>query len=135
MTILPVDNNAPVVTTGNDFYVTEGGVSVISPSYLSIVDVDSLPDSVLCTVQSQPEYGFLELSSPIYGSEFSRSGQPISAFSLLDLNQGHLSYRQSIHEGSAFSFYFILYGRSAVFVLNSCRICNIAVLQYVEYAI
>lgn len=99
MTILPVDNNAPVVTAGSEFYVAEGGVSVISPSHLSIVDVDSLPDNVLCTIRSQPEYGFLELSSPIYGSEFSRSGQPISAFSLLDLNQGHLSYRQSIHEG------------------------------------
>lgn len=99
MTILPVDNNSPVLSAGTTFYVPEAGMSVLTPSHLSIVDIDSNSEDVLCTLSRQPEYGYLELSSPAYGSEYPRTGQPISAFTLKDLNQGHLNYRQSIHEG------------------------------------
>ena len=96
---MPIDNNPPVVSLGSSFYVVEGGVETIMPTHLSIIDVDSSSDDVLCTITIQPQYGYLELSSPAPGSEHPRSGQPISAFSLLDINKGHLNYKQSIHEG------------------------------------
>ena len=122
MTILPVDNNPPVLSLGSTFYIQEGGVSTIHPSHLSIVDVDSKPDDIVCSITVQPLYGFLELSSPAPGSEYPRLGQPISAFSLHDLNKGHVNYKQSIHEGMTMGLMEKFYIHIFFFILNTLLI-------------
>jgi len=99
VSILPVDNTPPVLSLGSSFEVVEGGSAAILPSNLQIIDVDSASEDVVCSITIQPQYGYLELSSPAPGSEYPRTGQPITAFKLLDINKGNVNYKQSIYEG------------------------------------
>uniref|UniRef100_A0A8C5P024 Fras1 related extracellular matrix protein 2 n=1 Tax=Jaculus jaculus TaxID=51337 RepID=A0A8C5P024_JACJA len=99
VTILPVDSQAPEISVGEQFVVLEGDKSVITSTHISAEDIDSLNDDLLCTIVIQPTSGYVENISPAPGSEKSRAGIAISAFSLKDLRQGHINYIQSVHRG------------------------------------
>uniref|UniRef100_A0A8B9H3L6 FRAS1 related extracellular matrix 2a n=1 Tax=Astyanax mexicanus TaxID=7994 RepID=A0A8B9H3L6_ASTMX len=99
VTILPVDSQAPVVTVGPVFSVLEGDKNTIRGHQITVEDKDTLTDDILCTIIVQPTSGYVENISPAPGSEKSRSGTAVSAFTVADVNDGHIHYVQSIHKG------------------------------------
>uniref|UniRef100_A0A8D0GCH3 FRAS1 related extracellular matrix 2 n=1 Tax=Sphenodon punctatus TaxID=8508 RepID=A0A8D0GCH3_SPHPU len=99
VTILPVDSQAPEIFVGGHFMVVEGDKRVITHEHLRAEDVDTPNDDLLCTIVAQPMSGYVDNISPAPGSEKSRAGMAISAFTLKDLGQGHIYYVQSIHKG------------------------------------
>ncbi|XP_035288338.1 FRAS1-related extracellular matrix protein 2-like isoform X1 [Anguilla anguilla] len=99
VTVLPVDSQAPVVTVGPQFVVVEGEKNVIDIGQISAEDADTPNDDVLCTIIVQPSSGYVENSSPAPGSEKSRSGTAVSAFTIKDIRDSHVNYVQSIHKG------------------------------------
>ncbi|KAM7412782.1 hypothetical protein PAMA_020251 [Pampus argenteus] len=99
VTILPLDSQAPEVFVGPQFTVVEGEKNVIQILYISADDVDTPKDDLLCTIIVQPTSGYVENISPAPGSEKSRSGTAISAFTIKDIRQNHIYYVQSIHKG------------------------------------
>ncbi|XP_060744060.1 FRAS1-related extracellular matrix protein 2b [Tachysurus vachellii] len=99
VTILPIDSQAPQVFVGHQFSVVEGEKNVIQIAHISASDIDTPNDDLLCTIIVQPTSGYLENISPAPGSEKSRSGMAISAFTIKDIKQNHIHYVQSIHKG------------------------------------
>lgn len=99
VTILPLDSQAPEVFVGPQFTVVEGEKNVIEILHISADDVDTPNDDLLCTIIVQPTSGYVENISPAPGSEKSRSGTAISAFTIKDIRQNHIYYVQSIHKG------------------------------------
>lgn len=99
VTILPLDSQAPEVFVGPQFTVVEGEKNVIQILHISADDVDTPSNDLLCTIIVQPTSGYVENISPAPGSEKSRSGTAISAFTIKDIKQNHIYYVQSIHKG------------------------------------
>ncbi|KAL7832119.1 hypothetical protein AOLI_G00296670 [Acnodon oligacanthus] len=99
VTILPIDSQAPEVFVGPQFSVVEGEKNAIQILHISADDIDTPNDDILCTIIVQPTSGYLENISPAPGSEKSRSGIAISAFTIKDIKQNHIYYVQSIHKG------------------------------------
>ncbi|XP_023190178.1 FRAS1-related extracellular matrix protein 3 [Xiphophorus maculatus] len=99
VTILPVDSIPPVVSVGGQFVVMEGEKNVITISHIQAEDVDTNNDDILCTIIVQPTSGYVENISPATGSEKSRAGTAITAFTIKDISLGHIYYVQSIHKG------------------------------------
>lgn len=99
VTILPVDSQAPEVRVGIQFSVIEGEKYAIGPQHLNADDNDTPTDDILCTIIVQPTAGYVENISPAPGSEKSRSGTAISAFTIRDIREGNIYYVQSIHKG------------------------------------
>lgn len=99
VTILPLDSQAPEVFVGPQFTVTEGGKNVIQNLHISANDADTPLDDLHCTIIVQPSSGYVENISPAPGSEKSRSGTAISAFTIKDIRHRHIYYVQSIHKG------------------------------------
>ncbi|XP_056140915.1 FRAS1-related extracellular matrix protein 2a isoform X3 [Lampris incognitus] len=97
--ILPVDSQAPEVGVGIQFSVTEGEKNAIGSQHLDADDNDTPTDDILCTIIVQPTAGYVENISPAPGSEKSRSGTAISAFTIGDIREGNIYYVQSIHKG------------------------------------
>uniref|UniRef100_A0AAQ6ISN3 Calx-beta domain-containing protein n=1 Tax=Anabas testudineus TaxID=64144 RepID=A0AAQ6ISN3_ANATE len=98
VTILPLDSQAPEVFVGPQFTVVEGEKNVIQILHISADDIDTPNDDLLCTIIVQPTSGYVENISPAPGSEKSRSGTAISAFTIKDIRQNHIYYVQSIHK-------------------------------------
>ncbi|XP_072320110.1 FRAS1-related extracellular matrix protein 3 [Eucyclogobius newberryi] len=99
VTILPVDSNSPVVSVGEQFVVVEGEKNVITLNHIQAEDIDTDNDDILCTIIVQPSSGYVENISPASGSEKSRVGTAITAFSIKDIAHSHIYYVQSIHKG------------------------------------
>ncbi|KAM9456047.1 FRAS1-related extracellular matrix protein 2a [Clarias gariepinus] len=99
VSILPVDNQAPIVKVVPTFSVTEGDKNTIGDHQIIVDDADTPTEDILCTIVVQPNSGYMENVSPAPGSEKSRSGTAISAFSIRDIKAGHIHYVQSIHKG------------------------------------
>ncbi|XP_056612259.1 FRAS1-related extracellular matrix protein 2b [Triplophysa dalaica] len=99
VTILPLDSQAPEVFIGPPFRVVEGEKNVIEILHISANDIDTPNDDLLCTIIVQPTSGYVENISPAPGSEKSRSGIAISAFTIKDIKENHIYYVQSIHKG------------------------------------
>uniref|UniRef100_A0A674MYU8 FRAS1 related extracellular matrix 2b n=1 Tax=Takifugu rubripes TaxID=31033 RepID=A0A674MYU8_TAKRU len=99
VTILPMDNQAPEVFVGPQFTVKEGEKNVIQNLHIFAHDADTPLDDLHCTIIVQPTSGYVENISPAPGSEKSRSGTAISAFTIKDIRHNHIYYVQSIHKG------------------------------------
>ncbi|XP_053728252.1 FRAS1-related extracellular matrix protein 2b isoform X1 [Synchiropus splendidus] len=99
VTILPLDSQAPEVFVGPQFTVAEGEKNAIQIGHISANDVDTPYEDLLCTIIVQPTSGYVENISPAPGSEKSRSGTAISAFTIKDIRLNHIYYVQSIHKG------------------------------------
>ncbi|XP_062308992.1 FRAS1-related extracellular matrix protein 2-like [Osmerus eperlanus] len=99
VTILPVDSQAPEVILGNQFSVLEGDKYPVGLHHLDAEDKDTPSEDILCTIIVQPTSGYLENISPAPGSEKSRSGTAISAFTIRDVGESNIYYVQSIHKG------------------------------------
>lgn len=97
--IIPVDNQYPVVTVLQNIAVDEGGKASMNPSHVEITDEDTNPDDIICRIDPQPLWGFLENISPLPGSERSRAGIAITDFRASDLPDEFINYVQSIHLG------------------------------------
>ncbi|CBY08706.1 unnamed protein product [Oikopleura dioica] len=97
--IIPVDNQFPLVTVLQSITVDEGSKTSFNPSHLEINDADTSPDDIICRIDPQPEFGFLENVSPLPGSEKSRAGEAITDFRAADLPNEFINYVQSIHKG------------------------------------
>ncbi|XP_051934281.1 FRAS1-related extracellular matrix protein 2b [Hippocampus zosterae] len=100
VTILPLDSQAPEVFVGKLFSVLEGEKNAIQTHHISADDVDTLVEDLLCTIIVQPTSGYVENISPAPGSEKSRSGVAVSAFTIKDIQRHHIYYVQSIHRGA-----------------------------------
>lgn len=99
VTILPVDSIPPIVTVGEQFVVVEGEKNVITLDHIQAEDIDTYNEDILCTIVFQPTHGYVENISPAAGSEKSRAGTAITAFSIKDVALQHIYYVQSIHKG------------------------------------
>uniref|UniRef100_A0A4W5NWD3 Fras1 related extracellular matrix 3 n=1 Tax=Hucho hucho TaxID=62062 RepID=A0A4W5NWD3_9TELE len=99
VTILPVDSIPPIVSVGEQFVVIEGEKNVITMDHVMTEDMDTDNNDILCTVIVQSTSGYVENISPAPGSEKSRAGTAITAFSFKDVFLGHIYYVQSIHKG------------------------------------
>ncbi|XP_053399449.1 FRAS1-related extracellular matrix protein 2-like isoform X2 [Mercenaria mercenaria] len=99
ISVFPVNDIAPVVTVGKSLDVSEGDKSPILPMNIDVQDTDSNEDEILCMITEQAKNGFLENKAPLLGSETSREGLPISAFTIKSLRRGDIIYVQSVHKG------------------------------------
>uniref|UniRef100_A0A3B4BU34 Calx-beta domain-containing protein n=1 Tax=Pygocentrus nattereri TaxID=42514 RepID=A0A3B4BU34_PYGNA len=99
VSILPVDNSPPVIHVREQFTVEEGGKNIIGVDNIQARDLDSVVDEILCTILVQPSFGFIENVSPALGYEKSRAGIAVTAFSIKNVQLGHIYYIQSVHRG------------------------------------
>lgn len=97
--ILPQDNEPPIVTMGQPFKVLESQKAPLFPRHIDATDIDTHDADIMCLIRSQPMNGYLENTSPAPGSEKSRSGKPISSFTVRDIRSGFINYVQSVHKG------------------------------------
>ncbi|XP_053105510.1 FRAS1-related extracellular matrix protein 1-like isoform X2 [Hemicordylus capensis] len=100
ITVLPVNNQWPVVQTGEVFVVEEGSTARITLQYLDASDEDSKPEELTFFVETNPQYGYLENILPTPGYEKSNAGLNISLFTFRSLQSGYINYVQSKHEHS-----------------------------------
>ena len=96
--IIPVDNQYPIVNVLRDITVDEGSKASMNPSHAEIMDEDTDSDNIICRIDPQPQWGFLENISPLLGSEKSRAGVAITDFKASDLDFEFINYVQNIHQ-------------------------------------
>ncbi|XP_071380336.1 FRAS1-related extracellular matrix protein 1b [Centroberyx affinis] len=101
VTVLPVNNKVPAITTGASMLVVDEGSSVClwGGGALGASDPDSPPDRLTFHLEAPPLHGFLENTLPTPGFEKSNAGLRVESFSLVHLTSGYINYVQSEHRG------------------------------------
>uniref|UniRef100_A0A4W5RFZ9 Fras1 related extracellular matrix 1b n=1 Tax=Hucho hucho TaxID=62062 RepID=A0A4W5RFZ9_9TELE len=100
VTVLPVNNKAPVITMGDMFAVDEGSSACLCGGVLGAEDPDTYPEELLFLLEKPPLQGFLENTLPSPGFEKSNAGLRVVSFSLLHLRAGYINYVQAEHQGT-----------------------------------
>uniref|UniRef100_A0A4W4GI01 C-type lectin domain-containing protein n=1 Tax=Electrophorus electricus TaxID=8005 RepID=A0A4W4GI01_ELEEL len=90
ITILPVNNQPPSITTGKQ---------LVKTSTLAATDPDTEPEQLTFHLETEPQHGFLENTLPSPGFEKSNAGIRVVSFSQLHLSSGFINYVQSLHQG------------------------------------
>ncbi|KAM4537427.1 FRAS1-related extracellular matrix protein 1a isoform 1-T1 [Odontesthes bonariensis] len=98
ITVFPVNNQPPLLTTGDIFMVDEGGSASITASHLKASDMDTVVDQLVVSLISPPQFGYIENILPSPGFEKSNTGISIASFSFKDILDGHVNYVQSRHQ-------------------------------------
>lgn len=101
ITVLPVDNQPPVVSVTPGFTVIEGGRSRITFDNLTVSDPDTNIGSIICRVTSLPNEGYIENQAPVEGGEKSRRGKPINTFTVRNVLDGYIYYVQDTDSGES----------------------------------
>ncbi|NXA48206.1 FREM1 protein, partial [Nothocercus julius] len=99
ITILPVDNQAPSITTGARFVVEEGSSAALTAKHLFATDPDTAADDLEFVLVSPPQFGYIENILPSPGFEKSNIGISIASFQLKHLKALNINYVQSRHMG------------------------------------
>lgn len=110
ITITPVDNQKPIIISGDVIEVEEGQQFVFTPDIITVKDPDTEPEMIKFVITKQPRWGYLENLTPSTGSEKSNVGTPVTVFRLQDIIDGSVNYVQATHKGvepieDSFSFY------------------------------
>ncbi|KAJ7332654.1 hypothetical protein JRQ81_014834, partial [Phrynocephalus forsythii] len=98
ITVLPINNQWPVIQMGEIFVVNEGSSAYINLKYLSASDEDSKPEELTFYLETSPQYGYLENILPAPGHEKSNEGLNISMFTFQSLKDGYVNYIQLKHK-------------------------------------
>ncbi|XP_035379200.1 FRAS1-related extracellular matrix protein 1b [Electrophorus electricus] len=98
ITILPVNNQPPSITTGS-MVVEEGSSVCLCRGALAATDPDTEPEQLTFHLETEPQHGFLENTLPSPGFEKSNAGIRVVSFSQLHLSSGFINYVQSLHQG------------------------------------
>ncbi|XP_062583418.1 FRAS1-related extracellular matrix protein 1-like [Saccostrea cucullata] len=99
ITITPVDNSKPAIIKGLELVVNEGGSVTLTPDAVTAKDPDTDPEEISFVITKQPQWGYLENSKPLKGSQKSRSGIRITTFKLQDIIDKTINYVQANHKG------------------------------------
>ncbi|XP_010217525.1 PREDICTED: FRAS1-related extracellular matrix protein 1 [Tinamus guttatus] len=97
ITVLPVDNQAPSITTGARFVVEEGSSAALTAKHLFATDPDTAADDLEFVLVSPPQFGYIENILPSPGFEKSNIGISIASFQLKHLKALNINYVQSRH--------------------------------------
>nr|XP_006002762.1 PREDICTED: FRAS1-related extracellular matrix protein 1-like [Latimeria chalumnae] len=97
ITLMPVNNQLPTISTGEMFIVDEGSSACITLEYLNASDKDTVLEELNFILKTPPQYGYLENALPSPGHEKSNAGINIGSFSLQHLKAGYINYVQSKH--------------------------------------
>ncbi|XP_042310518.1 FRAS1-related extracellular matrix protein 1 isoform X3 [Sceloporus undulatus] len=98
ITIFPVDNQAPSISTGAIFIVDEGSKATITINHLYATDPDTEDDDLQFVLVSPPQFGYIENILPSPGFEKSNMGISIASFHLKNVKAQHINYVQSRHK-------------------------------------
>ena len=101
VSILPVDDQAPIPSFTPGFVVVENGRSQITFLNFSVSDVDSEVGGIVCRITVTPEEGFVENIAPKPGGEKSQANKPISVFTYQDILDGNIFYVQNQKVGES----------------------------------
>ncbi|KAM6962497.1 FRAS1-related extracellular matrix protein 1b [Aplochiton taeniatus] len=99
VTVLPVNNKAPTIITGDVLVVDEGSSACLCGGVLRALDPDTHTEQLTFYVESPPQHGFLESTLPSPGFEKSNAGLRVAVFSLEHLLSGYIQYVQGDHQG------------------------------------
>ncbi|NXG34434.1 FREM1 protein, partial [Dromaius novaehollandiae] len=97
ITVLPVDNQPPSITTGARFVVEEGSSAALTANHLFATDPDTAADDLEFVLVSPPQFGYIENILPSPGFEKSNTGISIASFQLKHLKALNINYVQSRH--------------------------------------
>ncbi|XP_053909979.1 FRAS1-related extracellular matrix protein 1 [Cuculus canorus] len=97
ITVLPVDNQPPSITSGARFVVEEGSSAVLTINHLFATDADTTADDLEFVLVSPPQFGYLENILPSPGFEKSNIGISIASFQLKHLKSLNINYVQARH--------------------------------------
>ncbi|KAM3619849.1 uncharacterized protein V6R79_014624 [Siganus canaliculatus] len=101
ITVLPVNNQVPVVSLGGSMLVVdEGSSACLCRGVLGASDPDNKPDQLTFHLEAPPLHGFLENTLPTPGSEKSNAGVRVESFTLVHLTSGFINYVQSESRGA-----------------------------------
>ncbi|CAL1546388.1 unnamed protein product [Lymnaea stagnalis] len=99
ITITPVNNQKPEITLGSPIFVAEGESFRFSQEVLTVTDPDSKTKEIQFMITKQPQWGYIENTKPIPGSDKKSVGVRINSFSFGDILDGSINYVQANHKG------------------------------------